>query len=92
MADMMMVQIYSKLEGDQLRQLVLRATVLADQQSYVGHLMLCLKVLYLLVVLHFGVMPFPLSPNAHNLSLVLATQCLQYFLCVKSGADYFGLE
>lgn len=37
-------------------------------------------------------MPLPLSPNAHHFSLVFATQCLNYPLCVKRGADYFGPE
>jgi hypothetical protein len=92
MADMIMVQIYSKLEGDQLRQLVLRSTILADQQPYVRHLMVCLEVLYLPVMLHLGVMPLPLSPNAHNLSFVLASQCLHDSLCIERGANYFGLE
>lgn len=43
-------------------------------------------------MLHLSEMPFPLSSNAHHLSLVLSAQCFNYFLSVEGGAYHFGSE
>jgi hypothetical protein len=71
---------------------VLRASILAHQQSDVGDLVVGLEALDVDVVLHFGVVALLVSTDAHDFPLVLPLQSLDHPFGVEGSSNNFGPE